>query len=418
MKKSTRCLALTSILSLFALTQAAAQEEDFIPIQISFTPMLAVPFGYGDVGLELGLIGALTRDVQGAAASGVFTISRSIHGLQANGVYGLATGHVEGLQTSGVFSLAAGNVEGAQMAGVFDIAGGRVDGAQLAGVFNVGGDVDGAQLAGVFNISGNYRGPIQAAGVFNVAADLRGSQIAGVANQAADLRGVQVASIVNIADSVRGTQIGLVNIAGRMEGIQIGLVNIAGNGIGGAGLLYDPESEYGWLFWQSGTPYLFTRLAAARPAYDAWDNPSGLVTQASLGSRTYLGPRYARSSWLEIELGADWYLGPAAKSLHDDIASIHSTGPATCPGSDPAVSAAFARATSLLPAQPWPSLSLSLGIPVFWRLEALVGFRSDVDLSSWPAMPEAFRRGMDSGPLSLFGENFHVYSKWFFGFRI
>ena len=418
MKKLRLSLTLTAILSLFVLAQATAQEEDFIPIQISFTPMLALPFGYGDVGLELGLVGALTRDVQGAAASGVFTISRSVHGLQANGVYGLASGHVEGLQTSGVFSLAGGDVEGAQMAGVFDVAGGRVDGAQLAGVFNVGGDIDGAQLAGVFNISRNYRGPVQAAGVFNIARNIRGSQLAGVANQAIDVRGLQVSSIVNIADRVRGTQIGLVNIAGRMEGVQIGLVNIAGNGIGGLGLLYDPESEYGWLFWQSGTPYLFTRLSAGRPAYDAWDDPSGLVTQASLGSRTYLGPRYARSSWLELELGADWYIGPAAKSLHDDMTSIAATNPAPCASSDPAVSAAFTKAAALLPTRPWPSLSLSLGIPVFWHLEALVGLRSDVDLATWPAMPDAFRRGMDSGPLSLFGENFRVYSKWFFGFRI
>ena len=406
------------VLSLVSSFFVTAQDDDFIPLQISLVPGLAIPFGYGDVGLGLGAIGALTRDVQGAAASGVFTISRSIQGIQANGVFGVASGKVEGVQSAGVFTIAGGRVSGAQLAGVFAIAGGKVSGAQLSGVFNIGGDVDGAQAAGLFNISGDYHGPVQVAGIINVATRVQGTQISGLANVADDISGAQIGPIVNVADRVRGLQVGLVNIAGRLDGVQFGLVNIARNGIGGSGLLFDPVSNYSWLFWQNGTPSLFTRLAAGKPTYGNWEEPDGLIAQAGLGSRSYFGAQRYRSSWLDLEVAADWYLGPAASSLHDDMVAIHASGGASCDFGDPRGEAAFAKARDLLPSRPWPSLSLTLGIPVLWRLEALIGVRTDIDLAYWPAMPDAFRSGMDSGKLSLFGGDFHLYSKWFFGFRL
>lgn len=418
MRKVLRGIAAAAILSLSSAVLVAAEDIPFIPLQISFTPMVAVPFGYGDVGLELGAVGALTRDVEGGAFSGVFTISRAVHGVQGNGVFGIASADVSGLQGAGVFNLAGGDVEGAQLAGVFDIAGGSVQGAQLAGVFTIAGDVEGAQAAGVFAMAGRYRGPIQTAGVFTVATSIHGSQIAGVGNFAGEVRGAQISSIVNTADRIQGVQLGLINVANHLEGIQLGLVNIARNGIGGVGYLFDPVTDYGWFFWQNGSPFLYSRVAAGRPLASAWGSPAGTIASAGLGSRAYLGYERRRSPWLDLEVSADWYLGPALVSLRDDMQAIRDAGGAPCLFGDPAVEAAFSRAGALLPAQPWPSVSLTLGLPVFWRLEALVGVRSDIDIAAFPAMPATYRSGLDSGTVSLFGTDFRAYSKWFFGFRI
>ncbi len=418
MAKMPAKVVVGAILALLASIQLGAEDDTFIPIQISFVPGIAIPFGYGDVGLELGGVGALTRDVQGAAASGVFTISRSIHGIQANGVFGVASGRLEGLQGSGVFSLTGGAVEGAQLAGVFSVAGGSVSGAQISGVFNIGGDVEGVQWAGVFNIAHDYLGPFQGAGVFNVASGVRGIQLAGTFNIASKVEGLQIAPIVNVAGSVRGLQLGLINIAGNIDGVQLGLVNIAGNGIGGIGLLFDPINDYGWFFWQNGTPRLFTRLELGRPTSAAWGAVDGLVASAGLGSRSYFGSRYDRSPWLDLDLAAAWYVGPSATSLQNDLRAIRDSDGPGWHGNDPRVNDAFTRAGNLLPPWPWPSVSLTLGVPIFWRMEALIGVKSDIDLENWPAMPNSFRTGMDSGSLRLFSGNFHLFTKWFFGFRI
>ena len=151
---------------------------------------------------------------------------------------------------------------------------------------------------------------------------------------------------------------------------------------------------------------------------NSWGDPYGLVASAGVGSRGYFGPRYMRSSWLDLDVGAAWYLGPAAVTLRDEMRVLRSEVGSDCMMDDPRFGQAFADAASVLPSRPWPVVSLTLGVPILWRLEAVVGVRSDIDFASWPAMPEAFRSGMDSGRLSIFGEDFHAYSKWYFGFRL
>lgn len=416
MHNDRRRIAAVAILAFLSLSFAAA-EDDFIPVQISWVPMMAIPLGYGDVGLELGVVGALTRDVQGAAFSGVFTISRAVHGIQADGVFGLASADVGGLQSAGVFNIAGGAVHGAQFAGVFNISGDTVDGAQAAGVFNIAsGTVEGAQMAGVFNIADRYRGPIQAAGVFNIASDFQGAQMSGVVNVAGTVRGAQLTSIVNVGEDVRGIQVGLVNVADTLTGIQLGLVNIVQHGVGGIGLAYDPVSEYASFFWQNGSRQLYSRLTVSRPISVPWGEPDGFVASFGLGSRGYLSPR-AYGPWLDLDITSNWLLGPAMARLQDSMLAIRSDNP-VCGPDDPRIGAAFADAAAYLPRWPWPSASLMLGLPVAGPLTALIGVRADVDFASWPAMPDEFRRGWDPGPFSLFGQEFRIYSKWFFGLRI
>jgi hypothetical protein len=205
---------------------AAAQGDDFpfTPVQISFVPGVSLPFGVYDVTLSAGMIGGITRDVSGAAGSGVFNISR---------------------------------------------------------------DLRGAQGAGVFNISRDMRG-VQGAGIFNVAEDVHGLQGAGLFNIARSVKGGQAAGLFNSAGDVKGVQIGVVNIARNIDGVQIGLINIAGNGVDSLGVAYEPATSYAYAYWQAGTPTLYTIAGLGAPCRDWDCDPAGAVASIGFGSRSSL----------------------------------------------------------------------------------------------------------------------------------
>jgi hypothetical protein len=135
-----------------AAAVAADQRDDFpfTPVQVSFVPGVSLPFGVYDVTLSAGMIGGITRDVSGAAGSGVFNISRDLRGVQGAGIFNIAE-NVHGLQGAGLFNIAR-SVQGGQAAGLFNSAG-DVKGVQI-GVVNIARNIDGVQI-GLINIAGN-----------------------------------------------------------------------------------------------------------------------------------------------------------------------------------------------------------------------------------------------------------------------
>lgn len=362
--------------------EAAGQDLPFAPVYLAFTPGLSVPYVYCDVGFSGAAIGALSRDVYGFQGAGVFNLSR----------------HVLGFQGAGVFNLAA-SVNGFQGAGVFNIAEGRVAGFQGAGVFNIAaGGVDGGQIAGVFNIAEELRAPVQLAGVFNIGGDVEGVQVSGVFNIAEGVKGAQVASVFNRAERIDGVQIGLVNVADRLEGIQIGLVNIARNGVNGLGFVYEPETDYAYAYWQNGSPHLYTIFQAGLPREDWFERGDNLVLSFGLGSRL----RFGRSGpYLDLDLSASREIGPYMASFKAGLEAEDWEG-------------AFAA----FPAYPYPSLRLSLGIPVLGRLQLVGGFRFDIDLEDYSGLPESLKTGARVSSHDWFGLRFDSYSKVFVGLRL
>jgi hypothetical protein len=102
---------------------------------------------------QLGGVGNMASDLEGAQLGGVFNYSAGMQGLQLSGVTNLARGHVEGAQVCGVAN-AAESVHGLQLA-VINVAR-TAQGTQI-GVVNVGGSVTGAQI-GVVNVAGQVSG--------------------------------------------------------------------------------------------------------------------------------------------------------------------------------------------------------------------------------------------------------------------
>jgi hypothetical protein len=388
------------------ISEDRPSDGEFVPLQISWVPGLAIPFGYYDVGLSFGAVGALTRDVQGIAYSNVFNISRDVQGVELAGVFNIGR-KVDGAQLGGVFNIAGAGVQGAQLAGVFNIANGPMGGAQLGGVFNIAGEVQGFQAAGLFDIAESYRGPVQVAGLFTIAGDMRGTQLSGLFTVADRLRGAQISPIVNIAGRAEGLQVGLINIADHIDGVQLGLINIAKNGVGGVGELFEGNSDYQWAFWQNGTPWFYTVFMAGAPKGDWGSTAANLVLSAGAGSRMYLG-----RSYIDLEIAALEAVGSSVVSFQND------------PGAVPAMSSlngfsdALVRAASLS-GRPWPALRISFGVPLLWRLHLIAGARVDFDLDDFPGLPESMKTGIVAKNQNwLGGLGFSTYTKWYFGFRI
>ncbi|MFZ4615923.1 MAG: hypothetical protein ACOYM2_06980 [Rectinemataceae bacterium] len=401
-----RLLLIICTLSLgWSLSADLNEASDLIPIQVSFVPGVGIPFGYGDTGLALGIIGNLSRDVRGASIASVFSLARDVDGIQGSGVFNIAR-DVQGLQSAGVFNVATGDVGGMQLASVFNIAGGKVGGLQLSGVFNIaGGSVDGLQAAGLFDIAERYNGPLQLAGLFTIAGDLYGIQLAGLFTIADRVRGAQISPIVNIAGRVTGVQAGLINIADSIEGLQIGLVNIARNGIGGVGVLYDIPDNSRWYHWQSGSPALYMILSVEQFSLtkDPWGVPApiydSLPVSFGLGSRVYFGKASERTTYLDIDLDLNADFGSLSEAIF-----TRSFG------------SSIGEIWTARPKRLWPSTQLSVGIPFIWRLHGIVGVRVDGDIVGWEGMPARTRTGLH-GSLSLGSLSLDLYSKVFFGFR-
>ncbi len=350
-----RILSLAAVFLILATSLGIAQpyrdrgENDrayFTPVYLSLVPGLSFPFGSWDVLVAAGAVGAAVHDVDGLMGSGVFNLSN--------------------------------NIRGAQGAGVFNIAG-EVRGLQAAGVFNLSGDLVGAQSAGVFNMAGEVRG-VQAAGVFNMAKDIDGVQVAGV---------------VNVAGRVSGVQLGVVNVADELDGFQIGLVNIAKDGVNGLGLLYEPQSDYSWAYWQNGSRYLYTILGAGLPTGNLGSSPMGLVVAAGLGSR-FGGRGHGYAPWLDVEILAAQEIGAELQAMYE------------------AERAGLAWSGSFAPS--WPELRLRLGLPLSHRLALVGGFVMDIDVGGASGLPTGLKTGWRRDS-SFFDANFTTYTRWYLGLK-
>jgi hypothetical protein len=334
----------------------------YTPVVLSFVPMISVPFGYYDTTLAAGLIGVMTRDVNGIEGSSVFNISRDIHGLQGAGVFNIS-GDIRGLQGAGVFNMAEG-----------------VRGAQGAGVFNIANAFRGFQGAGVFNIAHGDSGGFQGAGVFNIADSIRGVQGAGV---------------FNIAGKITGLQMGLVNVADNIDGIQLGLINIAGNSVDSIGFAYEPATDYLYATGQIGTPALYT-VATIGTRNNGWSwSADESVASLGLGSRSrFLGLN------LDLDLMASQPLGALPFASFDWAGSDWTTW----------------SGWSLL--KPYPTMKISLGMRIGQHLQILGGLKVDVEVASLgERVPAALKQG-ESWNMNAGSESLSFWPKWFFGVKI
>ncbi|HET7838560.1 MAG TPA: hypothetical protein VFL04_02285 [Rectinemataceae bacterium] len=352
-----------------AEAQAGPADQDhpgsghpYSPYVLAFVPGIQFPFGVLDTSFSAGWIGALTGDVSGFQAAGVFNLS----------------GRVEGFQGAGVFNI-SGPVDGFQGAGVFNIARGRIDGFQGAGVFNM------AETAEV---------PIQAAGVFNMAKRVGGFQAAGVFNLAEEVDGGQFAGVFNVARNVKGVQVGLVNVANEVDGVQLGLVNISRNGVDSLAFSYEPETDYVYGHWQAGTRHLYTLAGLGLPRRQWFNGEDGMVLSFGLGSRIAL-----EAAYLDIDVSAESMVGRRLGRFlsADESEQTESAWRAVW---DPA----------------YPSIRLSLGLPLSHRVHLIGGIKMDVDLAERPGVPADLKQGKSFSD-TWFGHPFTVWPKWFFGVK-
>ena len=330
--------------------------------------MVSFPFGFCDVSVSGACVGAMVHDVNGIAGAGVFNLANDVRGVAGAGVFNI--GH-------------------------------DLRGAEGAGVFNIAHDVLGLQGAGVFNIAHSVNG-VQAAGVFNMAEGFRGIQAAGIYNVAGDMSGLQAAAIFNVAKRVDGVQVGLVNVADEVEGLQLGLVNIARDGVQGAGLYYEPESDWLFAYFQNGSRHLYTVLGAGAPRGDWFVSSDGAVVSAGLGTR--IGGR-RHEAYLDIE----------AVACQEYKAARDSFGQFCAAGSEEEADSSFVRFASSFAL--YPELRVRLGLPLVGKLTLVGGFSTDFDLDDYPNLPASRKVGFVYGN-TWFGEAFIAYTNWFIGFKI
>jgi len=255
--------------TIFFFPTATLFAFDYVPVQISVVPGVALPFSADRAGIVLGSIGNISGRVDLLQAAGVFNIADDIRGLQAAGVFNIADDTMEGIQAAGVFNIAGDAYTPVQLAGVFNIAEG-VEGIQAAGVFNIAGDVDGAQVSPVFNI----------------------------------------------ADDVRGFQVGIVNVADRVDGIQLGLVNISSNGVFELSGSWESQTEYVYGTLKTGNTSVFGIYSIAMPRDDWFRIPDNTVLSAGLGTR--IGD--SRSLHLDLAVSASQATGPDIDGFFDALA--------------------------------------------------------------------------------------------------
>jgi hypothetical protein len=345
-----------------------AAKRPYFPMVLSFVPGIQNPFGFYDTSLALGAIGS-------------------------------AVGTVKGFQGAGVFSIAE-EVDGFQVAGVFNIAG-KVEGFQGSGVFNIAERVRGSQAAGVFNMSNEMEGTLQVAGVFNMAEKAKGSLVAGVFNAADTVSGSMIAGVFNVADSVHGAMIGLVNVADHLDGPAIGLVNLIGNGIHELGIQYVPSEDMTYLQYRSGTAGVFALYYAGVGSEDWFKDGDSLIVGVGLGHRFLMDEKGAG---LDLEFSAEQELYPERRE-------------ALAAAADAEDSRAFFDQFC-----PYPSIRVSLNVPLFSSLRVFLGLETDFDVPSWGAyVPDRLRKSSITGEGwtdEIFGLGFTAWPKLFFGVSI
>lgn len=336
----------------------------YTPFVLSFVPGVAAPMGIWDTSMALGWIGTATGSVDGFAAAGAFNI-------------GLGT--VNGFQGAGAFNIAEGDVNGFQGAGVFNIAE-DVNGFQGSGVFNIAEDVAFAQGAGVFNIARKVSG-VQAAGVFNVADELDGVQSAGV---------------INVAGKAKGLMIAPINVADSLDGVAIGFLNFIADGINDLAVDYQFDTDTAYLTYRTGTRALYAVAYAGLPGQRVaagFDSIDGLTAGFGLGRRI----RFLFLS-ADIEAAAELPVDPAAWQ-------------AAAAADDPSflgLDRSFA------------SLRISFGFGGRKSLGLYMGVKTDIAPAGAGLVPEHLRSAWgESAPeaLTVLGERFELWPKFFMGFR-
>ena len=181
-------------------------------------------------GIGVNVLGATTkRSVHGLQAAGLFNITgEDLRGIQVAGITNVTGENLWGASISGLVGIVGTDVNGSLVSGGVNIVGEGVQGIAASGLVNVlGGDSEGVQLAGISNISGGRTEGLQLAGLFNVSGgDLVGFQISALLNVAAhEIRGMQV-GLLNVANNAKGLQVGLFNFYGsKFDGFQLGLIN-------------------------------------------------------------------------------------------------------------------------------------------------------------------------------------------------
>ena len=239
-------LLITLTLAFFTIWNASAQTSR-TGINLSIWPSLStqrLDTIRGNTLLNIGLNSRMNRlkgigvNVLGA------TTMRSVHGVQAAGLFNITKGDVRGIQVAGITNVTGTNLWGASLSGLVGIVGTDVNGLMVSGGVNIigggvqgiaasglvnvlGGESNGVQIAGISNVSGGSTGGLQLAGLFNVSGgDMVGFQISALLNIAAhEIHGMQI-GMLNVANHAKGLQVGLFNFYGsEMEGFQLGLIN-------------------------------------------------------------------------------------------------------------------------------------------------------------------------------------------------
>lgn len=337
----------------------------YTPFVLSFVPGVSAPIGIWDTSMAYGLIGS-------------------------------ATGSVDGFALAGVFNIGLGTVNGFQGAGVFNVAESDVNGFQGAGVFNIAKDVNGFQGAGVFNIAEDVAFA-QGAGVFNIAKKVSGIQAAGVFNVADELDGVQTAGVLNVAGKAKGLMIAPINVADSLDGVAIGFLNFIADGINDLAVDYQFATDTAYLTYRTGTRSLYAVAYAGLPGQrvaSGFDSVDGLTAGFGLGRRV-------RFLFLSADI-------EAAAELPVDPASWRA--------------AAAAENPSLLGLdRAFGSLRISFGFGGKKSLGLYMGVKTDIAPAGAGLVPEHLRAAWgEPSPesLTLFGERFELWPKFFMGFRL
>lgn len=201
----------------------------YFPVNVGLLHPMAVNAAHPDayVHLDLALLLGRVGFVSGLQIGPVGWVGYDLQGAQI-GLASVVEGKARGLALDGLFSITAGPVTGVQIAGVFGWASDRVRGVALAGVAQQAyGDVDGLLLAGVTSVArGRVRG-VQIAGGVNIGR-VDGVQI-GIVNVSAEVNGLQL-GIINVARKINGLQVGVLNVTDKLQGESLGVAPIPRRG--------------------------------------------------------------------------------------------------------------------------------------------------------------------------------------------
>jgi len=243
---------------LYKQNQYRVKDYEVVPFCLTFVPGIATVdienkvvntelafLGSADAvqGLQLGYLGAISRDYSNSVQYGSF--------------FAIAKKSMTGVQISDVFCRISGDMAGAQVSGGVSLLSGHLEGAQISGLLNLSGSVEGVQISGLGNI-------------------VKG-----------DVEGIQLSPLFNKAEgNVKGMQIGLINIANNIDGIPIGLVNLYREGITTLGFWQEIDGgEQVYYSVMTGSDRLYSHFFMGGSQYDFWETPEDIAYGFGLGVR-------------------------------------------------------------------------------------------------------------------------------------